>query len=199
MKLAQWTEFMMSSESADRAEAADQLPDEGALPEVVDKLVNSLKDADPLVRSCAAETLGMIDVAEVREELRNRLKFESDALVISYVISSLGEIGVLSDLDTIASYLDENNDHKIRTSAAFALCTLSIRFSMGVVAQMCVSSDKKITPRAFATLRHLTELFRRCILDAKSLAEAKSTSPSSGIEKDAIERILERKLDSAIL
>src|SRR4051794_27121228 len=90
MNLDRWLVLMRSPEPADRVEAADTLPDSGASPEVTNLLMTALSDADPLVRTCAADTIGHIRTEDVRQRIRQCLVTENDSLAKAHLLSSLG-------------------------------------------------------------------------------------------------------------
>jgi HEAT repeat protein len=105
MKLERWLSLINSPEPTDRAEAADALPDSGTNPEVVSHLLTALSDSDPVVRACAADTLGDVKSQVVRQGILERLAIESDSLAKAHLLSSLGAMENGEDLALLTSEL----------------------------------------------------------------------------------------------
>lgn len=124
MNFEEWKKLLSSSEPGERSDAAEVLPDDGERREVAGLLLEALHDEDYLVRACAAETLGQIDLDEVRSALRSVLETEANALASGYIASSLGEIGELSDLKLLVD----------KSSSDAVSCWVKLHCAQGIAA-----------------------------------------------------------------
>ena len=126
-----WKRLITSAESADRSEAADRLPigarnrDEAAR-----ILIGCLNDPCALVRTCAADTLGMLPTADVRAALRASLDREQDELTKAYILSSLGAVGTFDDVGRLVEALATETHPNIRIHAALGLAFCALCGSM---------------------------------------------------------------------
>ena len=123
MNFETWKTLITSQDSADRVDAADQTPD--ASPnEFIPFLLECLNDSHPLVRTCAADTLGDFSDDHVREGLRNMVVVEEDELAKAYAIASLGEVGTMNDLKLLIRIFESNPSStiRLRTAKGMFLC-----------------------------------------------------------------------------
>ena len=127
LSFTEWKRLITSSESDDRSHAADQMPKGGPQKEIVRLLVECLNDEDALVRTCAADTLGMYPTEEARVALRAAIDREEDELAKAYALSSLGAVGTLQDIGRLVEALRTETDPRVRIDAALGLafCALS--------------------------------------------------------------------------
>lgn len=124
MDLNEWNRLISSKVASDRSHAADDIPDDisdDKLDGVVLRLLKCLEDPDALVRTCAADTLGMFPETRVRNRLRRSLKAETDPMAKSYIISSLGAVGDIADLTTLIEILKATRSKQMRQHTALGL------------------------------------------------------------------------------
>ncbi|MGH6931369.1 MAG: HEAT repeat domain-containing protein, partial [Dongiaceae bacterium] len=121
-----WKSALRSGNPSVRSDAADFVP-EGVEPAlVIRELKAALEDADDLVRTCAADTLGFLVHEEARVALRDRLADETDVLTRAFILSSLGAIGTTEDLKLIVGYLKPDVPGMVRCHAAYGLMELAL-------------------------------------------------------------------------
>ena len=125
----EWKRLLKSAASHDRAHAADIIP-KGPRDEIVRMLIECLRDADALVRACAADSLGSLPTNEAVVALRNAAESEKDQLAKSYVYSSLGVIGSGQDVVRLATALDTEDSPQILVGAALGLLLCSQRIGI---------------------------------------------------------------------
>jgi HEAT repeat protein len=166
-----WKALLSSADSSDRSEAADIVPEGGEAAEVVRDLMNTLRDPVPLVRTCAADTLGYFECEEARQALRARLALETDELARAYVLSSLGEIGQIKDLRPIIDVLTSDTPKMIRAHAAYGLLALAIDQGIAVAADLCDGQDEHARSKCFSHLDILVEDMLHALAIIKWLAE----------------------------
>lgn len=189
VKLERWLDLISSPESADRAEAADTLPDSGASPEVVSRLLTALSDADPLVRTCAADTLGEVKSEDVRQKILERPAVENDSLARAHLLSSLGAMENGDDLPLLSSALT-SDEIQVRLHAAHGLLMCCTGPALDVIVAGCDDGHWKQRTAAFSTLDAATALFRHMIATAKETAERHRAAAEAGkISAIALERI----------
>jgi HEAT repeat protein len=170
---------MSSLESADRVEAADTLPDSGVSPEVVELLMMALSDTDPLVRACAADTIGQIRTEDVRQRIQQCLVVESDSLAKAYLLSSLGAMENAEDLPVLSSALS-SSEPLIRFHAAYGLLVSCTAQAVGVIVAGCDDGHWKDRTAAFSALDVATSLFQEMIATAKETAERHRKAAEAG-------------------
>lgn len=122
MPFLEWRELIQSSNVDDRSIAANMLPEGGDDEEVVALLAAALGDADELVRTCAADSLGNCYLESAREALRKAAATEKSELALSYILVSLAIIGELHDIQLMLPYLhDSSTSHRLKVNAAEAV------------------------------------------------------------------------------
>ena len=123
MKYETWIKLLESEESADRVEAADHLPDVEPR-KIIPHLITCLHDEEPLVRTCAADSLGSFRTHDVRQALIEFISTESDQLALAYGLDSLGAIGTFEDIPLLLSHLVTNATPltRINTMTGLLLC-----------------------------------------------------------------------------
>lgn len=147
----EWKALLKSLESADRSYAADN-PPEDSRREVVRLLIKCLSDPDELVRTCAADSLGMYPTTTVRKVLRIHIDREQDQLAKAYTVSSLGAVGTLDDIGRLAEVLSTDSDAQIQIHAALGLAFCSLCASVEHLLT-CVKEDNRMRGTAANCLR----------------------------------------------
>ncbi|MGE3830506.1 MAG: HEAT repeat domain-containing protein [Parvibaculaceae bacterium] len=194
MKYAKWKTLMKSDKAADRSHAADQLPVGGPKSHIVRMLIAALDDADYLVRTCAADTLGVISSKSVRLALRRRLKIETHTLVRRYLLSSLGDIGTLSDARIILPRLEKAKNYGIRIHAAQGLGKIAVREWVEYTTALCRSRNWRKRELGLTQLEQTVFYFRNIIVDAKWLVRRWRWESLNPTEKEMVKAILDVKV-----
>ena len=126
IKFDEWKRLVLSASASDRSYAADELPDGPEKP-IVRLLVGCLEDSDPLVRTCAADTLGALPTKVSLEALRNAVGREPDELARSFAYSSLGSVGELDDIGRLIEAIRSESNSLARLHATLGLGFCSLR------------------------------------------------------------------------
>lgn len=95
-----WKARLTSDDDTERAKAAEK-PPEQCPQEVREALIGRLEDCEPLVRTCAAESLEAFPSGRVREALRSALASEQDSLSRGYLLLSLASMAEAVDLSIL--------------------------------------------------------------------------------------------------
>jgi HEAT repeat protein len=88
---------------------------------VITKLIEALKDAEPVVRSCAAIALGEIGVEEALPALGKLLSEENESSVKRDIIGALQAIGGDDTIQPLCQVLLNDKDVSVRLSALVAI------------------------------------------------------------------------------
>lgn len=122
----EWVKRTMSNEPLDRCEAVEQFPELEDETQVAGILVSILDDEDELVRVEAAEQLAFFELEPVRQALWLRLSIEESELVKGYLLSSIGQVGDLRDLQPLLE-LSESPSSRVQWNALVGLHRLVSR------------------------------------------------------------------------
>lgn len=193
-----WKVLLNSAESADRSEAADVVPEGAESAQVVRDLANALGDPVPLVRTCAADTLGNFECDDARQALRAQLSAETDVLTRAYVLSSLAQIGQIRDLRLIIDALTSDAPGMIRAHAAYGLLELAIEQGIAATANLCDDQDEAVRSKCFSHLDIIVEAMLHALRHIKSLAEKHQGMDETGVARSHIEHILSVLSGSAV-
>lgn len=127
MDFEEWKRLISSPDFSDRSYAADELPN-GPSKAVVSLLVKCLDDPAPIVRACAADTLGALPATkESLAALRTAVVREPNELARSFALSSLGGIGELEDIDLLVEAIRKESGSLPRLHATLGLGFCSLR------------------------------------------------------------------------
>lgn len=194
MDFIAWKNMLLSSEAADRSEAAESLPDTGASPEVICLLVNALNDSDPLVRTSVAEAMGLIDSDDVRAALRQALRTETNELARGYVASSLGAMGHLPDLKLLTDEaLNPGTTPWQKLHCAQGIAVLALDYAVRTITGTAKDPDLDLGSPAAAHLDVILNLIdsnRSFILTA---AKERKGHERSELERENIRSLLSKE------
>lgn len=196
MKPGRWFALIKSTEPADRAEAADMLPEGKTSRQVVDALLVALDDEDALVRTCAADTIGEIDDERVRTSILERMGVETDDLVRAHLLSSLAAMNHPEDLAVLVTELNASKSSLVRLHAAYGLILSSLKQAMQVIVGSCDASDLKEQTKAFSAMVVVTDVLSDTLQDIKKIAEdhheAVKSETMTRVARDHVTSILKR-------
>lgn len=191
MKLDRWKKLISSDNPANRSHAADILPDGKKFGEVTTLLIKALHDEDALVRTCAADTLGLINSNRVRIALRTAYARETDDLVRNYIADSLGFVGTLSDLRMLVDEaLSLKGSRTASLGRADAIAALALNHSATEIIRACRVRSWKRRAGGFARLKYLVALLIDKIDLAVKVAKARKGREGGALERDHISNIL---------
>jgi HEAT repeat protein len=191
MTFDEWRSLISSPDAADRSHAANNLPDGEITPDVFLLLSRALEDEDALVRTCAVDSLGVINNEQARTALRTAFATETDSLTRSYIVDSLGFIGELRDLKLLVdNVLKEETDQRVSLTSAEAIAALALNYAEKTIADQCSVEDWKQRASAFARLKHFVELLKSKMDNAVEIAKARKGKEESTLEREHIENIL---------
>lgn len=194
MDFASWKNMLSSSETLERSDAADSLPDDGEFTEIVQLLIGALHDADDLVRASAAETLGCLDSDDVRSALREALRTETDELPRGYVASSLGAMGHLPDLKLL---VDEARSSDItawrKLHCAQGIAILSLDYAIRTIVDIIKDPKLDLGGPAFGHLDIILDALTSGKTTILDIAEQTQGHETSRIEKDNVLTVLSKR------
>ena len=121
LDFATWKRHILSAEASERSYAANRLPTDAGARAVIPHLLRCLDDVDAFVRTCAAGTLRHFPRPAIRRRLAEKVDVETDELTISYLLSSLGEIGGLAEVPILLRHAQPKVSRRVRLSAAYGL------------------------------------------------------------------------------
>jgi len=192
MNFDDWKRLIQHRESSQRAHAADQLPDSGDQSTVISHLIACLDDPEPVVRVCAADTLGQFPVQQVRQRLLALLTTETDDLVKSYLVLSLAAMKNVNDLSVIANHIQQDVPATVRARALCGLIELVATIGVNDLLRLCDDSDWRVRGLAFNALNAVRETMQERIEDVvKSAIKHRDDEEISALARSSIEQIIE--------
>ncbi|MGH6930874.1 MAG: HEAT repeat domain-containing protein [Dongiaceae bacterium] len=185
-----WKSSLRSEDPTVRSDAADFVP-EGVEPAlVIRELKVALEDADDLVRTCAADTLGFLVHEDARVALRDRLAVETDVLTRAFILSSLGEIGTTEDLKLIVGYLKSDVPNMVRCHAAYGLMELALDQGLAIQAYLADGEDQHVRSKAFSHMDNIIDSMLYALEVIRMMAEKHREADETGVAKSHIESIV---------
>ena len=131
-----WLEALGSDDDDERIAAAEAPPEDAPEAEIVAALIPLLGDANPLVRLCAAETLGQFPGTSTAVALREYVSREPDPLGRAYGLSSLGLAGEPADLALLAAESASDRPAEVRIHALVGAYELARRAATAGLASL---------------------------------------------------------------
>jgi HEAT repeat protein len=133
------------------------LPD--APPErLVPELLKLLNDPDALVRTCAAENLGLFPSQQVRHALTAFLEYEQDEVARLFGLESLGEVAELEDLGFLLEKVENPAGIRSGIGAHLGLFVATRRVAIDFLLAHVSHEDFAIRASATRALGSLFEL-----------------------------------------
>lgn len=157
MKFVEWKHLIRSSESADRAEAADTLPEDGDGREIAQLLLDCVDDDVSLVRACALDTLHLVSNGVVAAKVRQCLEQEQDPLARTYAARTLALIGRAEDLPLLLNIMNNDRYAVVRTGVAQGIISNFLAATIGAIVAGCDDKDEKTRMASFAALTRVSE------------------------------------------
>jgi HEAT repeat protein len=191
MKIAEWRQLIKSSEPADRAEAADTLPEGGSDLEIALLLLGCVDDDDSLVRACALDTLHLLKGAAVAPKIRQRLEKEQDSLARTYAARTLALLGRPEDLEFLTSILQNDKSAIVRTGVAHGLLSSFLSVAVSTIVANCDSEDEKTRMASFAALTQLVDEMFSAFAKIRQVVAAHQNADEPRPTRDDIAKLLE--------
>jgi hypothetical protein len=120
-----WVRLAKSKEPSDRCEALEHLSDDAPDDIVAEFILDSLRDSDALVRTCAADAARLLrGMPKIVEALRLMVREETDELALAYSYASLGRLGDIQDIPLFVRGLDVITNARIRLDIVGGFCVL---------------------------------------------------------------------------
>jgi hypothetical protein len=190
MNYAEWLKLMNSNLSTDRSHTADEIPDDGDIIEITKLLLKALNDEDLLVRTCAADSLSAIPSESTRVGLRAALVSESNELVLSFIIHSVGSVGDASDLTRISQVNTfAKSASQLSTACSEAIIELGTTLSIQQFKFAALSTDFKIATGSLVALERSLGLFKEVLKSAQEIVKEVEGKNISAVGQEAIANI----------
>ena len=148
--------MIKSEDAGDRSDAAGELPD-AAEEEIVPDLIVCLDDTDYMVRTCAAESLGLFPTEKVKAALKRMVERESHDLPRSYALYALGEIASVEDLGPLLEALKSDASARARFDAARGILSFATRMVEQQIFSLLEDEDEMLVGTAANAIVYLQE------------------------------------------
>jgi HEAT repeats len=199
MNFMEWKAALQSSVSYIRSDAAETTPDDGDDQEIVELLSFALTDPDPLVRTCAAESLGNCHMDTARSALRTAIANEKVELPMAFMLCSLGMIGEPIDYDVLTSrFADNNNSQRIAISSAEGLVHLTVNNAITSITSAFLSSADQPNIVGLPALERIVNRMNRAFAHIENVAKERIEVAEIAAEKEYL-RIIIKSIDERLV
>ena len=167
-----WRVQATSPDESDRVDAAESPPFANDSGEVVEVLVQLLKDESDLVRACAADSLRFFRGNKVAiRSLVEFLDVEREVLPRAYGYSSLGELADLGQVAHIVEDWDKASDPRLRLHAALGTLRGVLQIAVVEIARCSRSPDETISESAYNAAEESISALRRAIEEVRKVSK----------------------------